>query len=340
MITSMHIENFKCFKDFHIDLGPLNVLIGPNDSGKTALLQAILVASAFGAAERILDPGAIAERVGVGLGVETPHGGISAAEPAITVRCGAIDNGRDVGSVTITSSRAAQEWMLRFEGTGPQQALGKVHLCQFDPACLRRPVELSHEFEPNGIGLAAFLARLSLNFAEARDSLQELFRRRFCFYTGIQTIPRKINGTDVLHLRFTTTQGQKLPAASVSDGLMVSLGFLALSHDPEPPSILLVEQPENHVHHASLKDIIATLKHLSGERGVQVILTTHSPYLLDCVAPEEVQVFYKDDEGAVHAGKLSDHPDIETLKKHFRTGEIWTGFESDKDIVQKTGGFE
>jgi len=34
MITSMHIENFKCFKDFDIELGPFNVLIGPNDTGK------------------------------------------------------------------------------------------------------------------------------------------------------------------------------------------------------------------------------------------------------------------------------------------------------------------
>ena len=41
MIESMHIENFKCFKDFDIELGKFNVLIGPNDSGKTAFLQAV-----------------------------------------------------------------------------------------------------------------------------------------------------------------------------------------------------------------------------------------------------------------------------------------------------------
>ena len=41
MIESMHIENFKCFKSFDIELGKFNVLIGPNDSGKTAFLQAV-----------------------------------------------------------------------------------------------------------------------------------------------------------------------------------------------------------------------------------------------------------------------------------------------------------
>ena len=43
----MHIQNFKCFKDFDIELGPFNVLVGPNDSGKTAFLQAIRLVAAL-----------------------------------------------------------------------------------------------------------------------------------------------------------------------------------------------------------------------------------------------------------------------------------------------------
>ena len=46
MITSMHIENFKCFKDFDIELGPFNVLIGPNASGKSNLLALLEIISA------------------------------------------------------------------------------------------------------------------------------------------------------------------------------------------------------------------------------------------------------------------------------------------------------
>jgi len=103
--------------------------------------------------------------------------------------------------------------------------------------------------------------------------------------------------------------------------------------------MLLIEEPENWVHHASLKDIVGTLKQLSKDKGVQVILTTHSPYLLDHVDPEEVFVFFKDEEGAVRAKRLSDHPQVETLRKHFMTGELWTGFD-EKDIVEGKGKFE
>lgn len=43
MITHLHIENFKCLRDVAVDLGPFTVLVGANDSGKSALLDAIQV---------------------------------------------------------------------------------------------------------------------------------------------------------------------------------------------------------------------------------------------------------------------------------------------------------
>lgn len=41
MITHLHIENFKCLRDVTIDLGLFTVLVGPNDSGKSSILDAI-----------------------------------------------------------------------------------------------------------------------------------------------------------------------------------------------------------------------------------------------------------------------------------------------------------
>ena len=45
MITHFHVENFKALKDVTIDLTPIHVLIGPNDSGKTSILQAMAAMS-------------------------------------------------------------------------------------------------------------------------------------------------------------------------------------------------------------------------------------------------------------------------------------------------------
>src|SRR5207248_8570407 len=41
MIQRLKIENYKALRDVRIELTPLHVLIGPNDSGKTSVLEAL-----------------------------------------------------------------------------------------------------------------------------------------------------------------------------------------------------------------------------------------------------------------------------------------------------------
>ena len=45
MIKRLTIKNFKCLRDIDISLGNFNVLIGPNDTGKTSFLDALLMLS-------------------------------------------------------------------------------------------------------------------------------------------------------------------------------------------------------------------------------------------------------------------------------------------------------
>ena len=40
MLKRVHIENFKSLRDVTLDLQPINLLIGPNNSGKTNFLKA------------------------------------------------------------------------------------------------------------------------------------------------------------------------------------------------------------------------------------------------------------------------------------------------------------
>ena len=41
MITRLRVKNFKALRDVEINLTPIHVLIGPNDSGKTSILDAL-----------------------------------------------------------------------------------------------------------------------------------------------------------------------------------------------------------------------------------------------------------------------------------------------------------
>lgn len=41
MLTSLHVQNFKCLRDVKVEFGPLTVLIGPNGSGKSSILDSL-----------------------------------------------------------------------------------------------------------------------------------------------------------------------------------------------------------------------------------------------------------------------------------------------------------
>ena len=364
MITSMHVENFKCFKDFDIELGPFNVLIGPNDTGKTAFLELIRLLAILCRQAEHTSWAQVCQESGIPAGEESHWQSNSSNQLYVnTVGDDAVFAGGALGFVVLSAKGKLHHGLQPRGARFPTQfrqatseysqwldsTLRSVAYYKLDPDALRQPSPvLEGRLREDGTGLPTFLDDLQRTQRSVFARIEGELNSRFPWYREVLISKtqrtysdlknKKVETKDSFVLKFRTSLGVDMPCATVSDGVMLSLAFLAIANAPEKPTILLVEEPENGVHYASLKDIVETLRQLATDKGVQVILTTHSPYLLDCIQPEEVHVFVKDEEGAVRAGTLSDHPDVESLKNHFMTGEIWTGFK-DEDIVNKTGEF-
>ncbi len=347
MIKSMHIENFKCFKDFDINLGPFNVLIGPNDSGKTAFLQAVRLIGAYSEAPNWKSAGvSLAKIAGASPAFAASWQQSTSSPIVILARSSRLTDPTPAVlklSIEMPSGSVMNHKGLVIIGKPvgiippDNRRIECPEYYRFSPSSLRKASPLAQEMSETGEGFAAFLDNINRDDPAAFKALQESFCARFLHYSKVEVVVVNRKPHNLLALKFHTKRGQSLESSLVSDGVILSLAFLALAHRQEHPVILLIEEPENGVHHASLKEIVATLKQLSKDKGVQVILTTHSPYLLDHVEPEEVHVFTKDEEGVVHTAKLSEHPDVEDLKKHFGTGEIWTGLEEEGDFLSKLG---
>ena len=356
MITSMHIENFKCFKEFDIELGPFNVLIGPNDTGKTAFLQAVRLAGAF-------PPNS---SMNVAMGPVLPEAGFDLAgafwqgmtDRPIRLLAGTDQHQEMVErfkleitcKVPPESNKAVAIWSSSLRiGSSDIESLASppisqgvpsgvlesfaTYLCDnayyaLDPRQLRKPCKHAAVLSETGEGLPSLLESIMRTDRERFLALEKHFYRRFPSYSRLELPLAKLANmqreADGIGLSFQTRQGKLLTAYSVSDGVMLSLAFLAITYQLSPPRMLLIEEPETGVHHASLKDIVETLKQLSAEKGVQLIMTTHSPYMLDGVDPGVVHVFQKDDEGAVHAKKLSDFEGASEISDMFSTGEKWS----------------
>ncbi|MGX5730123.1 AAA family ATPase [Pseudoxanthomonas beigongshangi] len=89
-----------------------------------------------------------------------------------------------------------------------------------------------------------------------------------------------------------TGVGRAWTSDEVSDGTIRSLAMLVACHDPRA-SALLIEEPENSLHPWIMKIIMSSLRRISSKKPI--IITTHSPLILNSVAPQEVWVAYKED---------------------------------------------
>ena len=127
---------------------------------------------------------------------------------------------------------------------------------------------------------------------------------------------------------------QQAPASQVSDGILLILAYLAVLYSPQPPRLLLVEEPENGIHPRRLREVIEILRQLVSEQSrTQVVLTTHSPHVVDLLAKEEVTLCTKDSTGEVRLTRMADSRNVQEQLSIFTLGEIWTA-EGDEDLAR------
>lgn len=119
----------------------------------------------------------------------------------------------------------------------------------------------------------------------------------------------------------------KLSPNQLSEGTFktITLLFYLVT---EASSILLIEEPEVCVHHGLLSSIIELIKTYSLNK--QIVVSTHSDFVLDKVSPENVyKISSTPEQGtkASHIPKLMSQRELNALKKYLDTegnlGEYW-----------------
>ena len=144
---------------------------------------------------------------------------------------------------------------------------------------------------------------------------------------GINTIDTTKAQDGRLLLRFND-KGFQDPfyAQQMSDGTLKVFAYLLLLEDPSPPPFLCIEEPENGLYHKLLEALAREFRqHATGSRsGSQVFVTTHQPYFVDALAPEEVWILDKGQDGFSTIRRSSDDPTIQKMvDEGLPLGGLW-----------------
>ena len=114
-------------------------------------------------------------------------------------------------------------------------------------------------------------------------------------------------------------------AQQMSDGTMKVFAYLLLLEDPEPPPFLCIEEPENGLYHRLLEPLAKEFRsQTEGKSGSQVFITTHQPYLVDALEPNEVWVLEKGTDGFSRIRRASDDPVVrDMVEEGLPLGGLW-----------------
>jgi predicted ATPase len=151
---------------------------------------------------------------------------------------------------------------------------------------------------------------------------------------GIDKIDTSKTDDGRLLLRFND-KGFKDPffAQQMSDGTLKLFAYLLLLEDPEPPPFVCIEEPENGLYHRLLDTLAEEFrKHATGRRGAaQVFVTTHQPYFVDALRPEETWILDKESDGFSGIRRASDDRIVKAMvQESLPLGGLWYSEYLDK----------
>ena len=115
---------------------------------------------------------------------------------------------------------------------------------------------------------------------------------------------------------------QPILSRFASDGTMKMLSYLVLLMAPQPPRFIGIEEPENFLHPRLLPGLAEECR--AATENSQLLVTTHSPFFLNGMHPEEVRVIYRDERGFSQVARAADIRGVaEFIKAGASMGHLW-----------------
>lgn len=205
-----------------------------------------------------------------------------------------------------------------------REELSRYFFFYFEPRERMRATNSVKEVRHIGLmgeELAAYLNTLKAMEPRQFDAVSKSLRLFIPSVTGIDV---EVNALGEVEL-WLREGAMRVPARVVSEGTLRLLGLLAISGAKEPPAMIAFEEPENGIHPRRIRRVADLLKTQALTGASQIIVTTHSPILVDSIQSDSLYVVKKlNGRTAIVPYELGDV---------FRKSEIARSLDDDDDAT-------
>jgi AAA15 family ATPase/GTPase len=289
LIKSIEINNFRCFNKTEAkDFSNINLLGGKNNAGKTALLEALLLANEIenASVKFLLN----FRNIGSAFVNRIPQKAFDnlfydpKKKVEILISTDSKQLPKYITHLTIENHRSSSALLVQaFEGELENENVNS----RLDPDDAIRDTEQAQDFmryfKKTQFMIAGFLMtteQLGLEFDKLKyeghtDVLVEAFKR---IDPSIERVDTFNIGKSAIYLQ---RKKEKYMQLSLFGDAMTKVATYILNIVRNPDSVILIDEIENGIHHTNQKHLWKMLFDLSQRFGVQIFATTHSAEMIE-----------------------------------------------------------
>ncbi len=352
MLDSIEIEGYRSIAKARVELKRLNVLIGANGSGKSNFV------GVFKTVRQIVDQ-RLQESVLTAGGAERwlRHGQKQTAEirfkihfilNAYEVRLAPSDDGsliiREENAFfdrvwyggphkrpTGTASResALREIAAQVRNTG--HVLSGVlswKVFHFHDTSRTAAVKQTCAVDDNitlredGANLAAVLFRIRTTDPTGYQRILRSIQQVAPFFEDFTLQPSRLN-SNVIKLEWKERGSDLyLDGHSLSDGTLRFICMATMLHQPEPPEVIVIDEPELGLHPFAITVLANLFRSVATERSVQIVAATQSTAFVNQLSPEEIIVVDRDQQNGSTFRRPTEQ-EISTWLDEYGLGDLW-----------------
>jgi predicted ATPase len=373
-INRIAIKNYKSLKCLELDLKPLMVFVGPNNSGKSNIFDCLWFLSEFvksepgnaivkrGEFNHVVFDGIIEQRISIQLegstnvkdkerfywyslelsGDKYGHCFIEHEIFRLIKEDGKQDllkypdekgsatvfdeTGKPISSYGVGRDRS---YLYYFRDSDRYPILGhfsnEVQSWVFFnllPPSMRAPLPVRRELQlqTHGENLSGVLHVIQSEYPDRFKEIEDILKSAVPELKELST-GLTAHETGQTYVRISEKNlSTSIPAWGMSDGTLRFLACLAALYSPASPKLICFEEPENYVHPRLLELMVNLLKGASEK--TQVLINTHSPYLVDFLDPGDLFIVEKVN-GETQVKSAEDKKGIKEALKTLGLGEMW-----------------
>ncbi len=347
MIEYIEIEGFKSIKKMQLELSPINILIGSNGSGKSNFVSFFKMVNAitnqkfqqfvmeekvdnllyFGRKNTEILQGKLLFDNESGyfynfICKQTKENGLYFSQVE-----GGYPEENDEGT-TIIHSLQPYESQVIISDKGLQIRFENIKIFHFHDTSptsyLRRECDVNDNIylKPDGRNLPAFLYLLKVKHPKTYVRIEKTIQAIAPYIDKFILEPKLLN-TNEIELRWVDIGDSESSFSSyqLSDGTLRFIALTALLMQPNPPAVIIIDEPELGLHPFAIGKLAGMIQ--AASKQTQIIVATQSPGLVNHFSPEDIIVVDRDVEEKQSVFKRLNSNDLAIWLEDYSLGDLW-----------------